>query len=221
MPLVKVKNQQGGDAGEVTLNDDVFSAKLRQNGNVAEAVLAELARRRRGTASTKTRAEVRGGGRKPWQQKGTNRARHGSIRSPIWRGGGVTFGPRPRSYAYSPPKKFMANALSQALTVRLEEGKISVVDKLELAEPKTKEAAKILDDMKVEGKVLVAVDEPGDGLTKSFRNLRGVRVVRWDSFGIHDLLSHNNLLITAEAMKRLEQRILKTKAGRKSAKGEN
>ncbi len=178
----------------------------KQNENVVHAALTwYLASQRRGTHSTKTRAEVRGGGIKPWRQKGTGRARAGSIRSPLWRKGGVTFGPKPRNYGYSFPKKMRKLAIKIALSDKVKENKIKVVDELKLSEAKTKAAAKLLKDMAVSGKVLFVLGKENEIFVKSSRNLKGVKTLNAKEINIYELLLADWVVIEKSAIPLLEE----------------
>jgi large subunit ribosomal protein L4 len=168
-----------------------------------QAVVRQLANNRQGTANTKTRAEVRGGGRKPYRQKGTGRARQGSIRANQWDGGGIVFGPKPRSYAQEMPRKQRRMALRSALSVKAQEGRIVVLDNLEFAEPKTSEFVGILADAGIEGTVLVVLENHNINAEKSARNLFGVRVILSRNLNIRDLLSHEWLLLTKAAVEQM------------------
>jgi large subunit ribosomal protein L4 len=205
MPQVALYNIHGEQVGEVELSKDVFGLPVH-NSVLHGAVVKHLAGRRRGTHDTKTRSEVRGGGRKPWRQKGTGRARHGSIRSPIWRGGGIVFGPHPRDYSYSLPKKVRRLALKSALSSKVEEGKIMVLDELKLPGPRTKEMLKILDSLRIEGPLLLVLASQDENILKSARNLPGVKTVIVDGLSTYDLLAYDMLLITEDALVRLEAR---------------
>ena len=207
MPTVSVLNDQGQPSGSLELNDSVFARKGGP-GVVHQAMVQELANKRQGTASTKTRAEVRGGGRKPWRQKGTGRARHGSIRSPIWTHGGVAHGPHPRSYRIEMPKKQKRVAMMRALSARLEDGELSVVESLALSEPKTKAAVAILRDLGLnaeETKLLLLIGETDDGLHRATNNLPKVRLRVAPNVGILDVLWADRILCTPDALKRLEE----------------
>jgi large subunit ribosomal protein L4 len=177
-----------------------------------QVVVAGLAALRSGTHSTKTRAEVAGGGRKPWRQKGTGRARHGSIRSPIWTGGGVAHGPKPRSYEMRVNKKMTRVALRGALTDSLQSGKVAVVDRLSFDEPKTKDAIEVLRALELQGKILLVLDEPSSAVERSFRNLPYVKVTFARSLSVYDLLSADRVLFTDAALDALE--------GKEPAEGE-
>jgi large subunit ribosomal protein L4 len=166
----------------------------------------QLANRRAGSASTKSKGLVRGGGKKPWRQKGTGRARSGSIRSPIWVGGGTTFGPVPRDYSYRLPRTARREALLSALSLKNRDGKIIVVDKFELEEAKTRIMVKALAELKVESAVIV-ISQPDVKIERSARNLSKVKVLRVDGINVYDLLRHDYLIFTQEALQRLEERL--------------
>ncbi|MCK4776816.1 MAG: 50S ribosomal protein L4, partial [Actinomycetia bacterium] len=159
----------------------VLLEKEEKSGLVHEVVRSILAAKRSGTSSTLTRSEVKGGGRKPWRQKGTGRARAGTIRSPLWKGGGITFGPKPRSYSFSIPKKAKRISLKSAISYKARNNQLVILDKLKFDKPKTKEAKTILDSMKIEGKITLIVTREEINLEKSFRNLSGIEVVFADS----------------------------------------
>jgi large subunit ribosomal protein L4 len=160
---------------------------------------------RRGTASTKTRAEVRGGGRKPWRQKGTGRARHGSIRSPIWRGGGVVFGPKPRNYRYLLPKKVRRAATRSALTSKLKQDQLIILDELRLEVPKTKEIVRVLTNLGIRGKALLVSGGPDVNLYKSSRNIPGIKSVPAGQINVLDILQHERLVMTKDAVEKIEE----------------
>ncbi|MGQ9496868.1 MAG: 50S ribosomal protein L4 [Desulfotomaculales bacterium] len=204
MPKVAVYNTQGEQVGEIDLKDEIFGAPVN------EAVLHEVmvmyqANRRRGTHDTKTRAEVAGGGRKPWRQKGTGRARHGSIRSPIWRGGGIVFGPHPRDYGYQVPKKVRRLALKSALSSRVRDGKLVVLDRLELDAPRTKEMVRILDNLKIKDGALVVTGERNENVARSARNLPGVMSTEASVLNAYDVLRHGTVVMTRDAVARVEE----------------
>ncbi len=204
MPTVEIYNDQGEQVGELKLSETVFAAPVNE-GLLYDVTRMQLSNRRLGTANTKTRAEVRGGGRKPWRQKGTGRARHGSIRSPIWEGGGVVFGPKPRSYRYSLPRKAKRAALRSALTARLQENALTVLDKLELPEPKTREMAKILQNLNAGGKVLLVTAEPDSVIYRSSRNIPGLKTALAAQINVLDLLDCDRIVITRDAVARVEE----------------
>jgi large subunit ribosomal protein L4 len=196
---------------KVKLDDVAFGARF--NGPlVHESVRAELNARRQGTASTKTRAEVRGGGAKPWRQKGTGRARAGSSRSPIWTGGGTTFGPKPRNYTFKVNRKERRAALRSALSVHAERGTIAVLDPAPFTEPSTKQAAELIGDWAAGGSVLVVLNEEQVDVALSFRNLRRVSVLPSDEVGVADLVGAASLLVSEEALDELTRRAKGDKA---------
>jgi large subunit ribosomal protein L4 len=204
MPTVEVYNVQGEQVGELELSPEIFEAEVNEK-LLFDVVQMLLAARRRGTASTKTRAEVRGGGRKPWRQKGTGRARHGSIRSPIWTGGGITFGPSPRKYRYLLPKKMRRAALRSALTSRLADKGITVLNELKLTAPKTKEIVQILNNLGLGGSVLLVTGEADSNIYKSARNIPGVDTAVAGMLNVLDILNHDALLLTKDAVARIEE----------------
>ena len=187
------------------LDESVFGVKTRPH-LLHQAVVMQLANRRAGTAATKSKGFVRGGGKKPWRQKGTGRARAGSIRSPIWVGGGTTFGPQPRDYSYRLPRTARREALLSALSLKNREGKIIVADKFELEEPKTKLMAKALAELKVES-ALIVVAQHDAKIERSARNLPKVKVLRVDGINVYDLMRYDHLILTQEALQRLEERM--------------
>ncbi|HHX51382.1 MAG TPA: 50S ribosomal protein L4 [Clostridia bacterium] len=204
MPKVAVYNTEGQEIGELELSDRVFGAKINP-AVMHSVVVMQMANRRRGTASTKTRAEVRGGGRKPWRQKGTGRARVGSIRSPLWRTGGITFGPKPRNFRYRVPKKVRQLALKSALSAKVKEGNLIVLDNLAFAEPKTKAMVQILNSLKVNRKALVVTADANNNVQKSARNIPGILPLEASGLNVYDLLKHDHLIMTKEAVARVEE----------------
>jgi large subunit ribosomal protein L4 len=203
MPTIPVINIQGSQVGEIALNEAIFGAKVNK-ALLHEAVTMQLASRRLGTAAVKNRAVVSGGGRKPWRQKGTGQARHGSKRSPIWKGGGVVFGPTPRSYAYSLPKKARRQALCAALSAKVESGELIVVEGLTLTEPKTKVMVDILSKIKAE-KPLIVTEAVDTNVSKSARNIPGVAIMASEGINVYDILAHNHLVLTKEAVGKVEE----------------
>ncbi|MHB8171530.1 MAG: 50S ribosomal protein L4 [Thermincolia bacterium] len=204
MPKVAIYNINGQQVGDIELKEEIFG--IEPNKHVLhQAVVLQLASQRQGTASTKTRAEVRGGGRKPWRQKGTGRARHGSIRSPIWTGGGITFGPKPRKYGFSIPKKVRRLALKSALSSKVLAGELVIIDELSMEQPKTKDMVKILDNLKVAEKALVVTAEPNENIERSARNIPGVTPMSANGLNVYDILKHGKLVITKEAVARVEE----------------
>jgi large subunit ribosomal protein L4 len=204
MPKVAVYNMNGEQTGEVDLSSEIFGIPVHRQA-LHDAVVMQLAGMRQGTHDTKTRGEVRGGGRKPWRQKGTGRARHGSIRSPIWRGGGIVFGPHPREYGYSIPKKVRRLALKSALSSKVEAGSILILDELTFPNPKTKDMIKVLDNLKVNNKALVVTADGDEMVTRSARNIPGVKPMAVKGLNVYDLLAHPTLVITRDAVVRVEE----------------
>jgi large subunit ribosomal protein L4 len=205
-PKVPVINTENETVREIQLSPRVFAGHVNDH-LVYEAVRHYRAGARRGTHKTKTRGEVAGSGRKPWRQKGTGRARVGEARTPLWRHGGTVFGPRPRDYSYSMPKKARAAALRSALTQRLQEGALKVVEGFGLEEPKTRLLRSLLVNLGVEGKAVIVDHEPADELVLSGRNLPGVRVVADTHLTAYDALDCVHLLLSQEAVEKLEERL--------------
>jgi large subunit ribosomal protein L4 len=188
-----------------TLKEEIFGAKTRPH-LLHQAVVMQLANRRAGTASTKSKGFVSGGGKKPWRQKGTGRARAGSIRSPIWVGGGTTFGPQPRDYSYRMPRKARREALLSALSLKNRDGKIIVVDKFELEAAKTKLMVKALADLSVQSALMV-IAASDERIERSARNLPKVKVLRVEGLNVYDLMRYEHLILTDAALKLLEERL--------------
>ena len=204
MPKVDVYNMQGKKVSDVELNEAVFG--IEPNENIVHSVLVNyLANQRQGTQSTKTRAEVRGGGRKPWRQKGTGRARQGSIRAPQWIKGGIALGPKPRSYSYRINKKEKQLAIKSLLSAKVLDNELTVVDKLEVKEPKTNVMVKALTDLKVEGKTLIILAEKNENVLLSSRNIEGVKTIELNTINVFDLLNCNKLVLPLETVKKLEE----------------
>ncbi len=203
MANVAVMNMNGENVGTIELNDAIFG--IEANEHVMHlAVVQYLANQRQGTQSAKTRAEVRGGGRKPWRQKGTGRARQGSTRSPQWTGGGVVFAPKPRSYSFKLNKKVKRLALQSALSTKVAENKIIVLDELNLGEIKTKEMAKVLNNIKC-GKALIVMDGSNKNVMLSARNIPEVKTASVNTINVYDLLKYNTLVVTKEAVAKIEE----------------
>ena len=204
MPKVDVYDMKGKKVSDVELAESVFG--IEPNEAIVHSVLVNyLANQRQGTQSTKTRAEVRGGGRKPWRQKGTGRARQGSIRAPQWVKGGIALGPKPRSYKYTVNKKERRLAIKSLLSSKVLEKELTVVDKLELAEIKTKTMVKALADLKVEGKTLIVLPENNKNVLMSARNIEGVKTITLNNINVFDLLKYNNLVLPLETVKKIEE----------------
>lgn len=204
MPKVALYNTAGEQVGDVELSDAVFGIEPNRHV-VHDAVLMQRASLRAGTHKTKGRSEVRGGGRKPWRQKGTGRARQGSIRSPQWKGGGVVFGPTPRSYAYKLPKKVRRLAIKSVLSAKVADNEIIVLDQLTMDAPKTKQFAEVLKNLKVERKALVVAAEYDDNVALSARNIPGIKFVPAEGINVLDVVSHDKLIITKDAVQKVEE----------------
>ena len=203
MLKVDVLDMKGKKVKDIELNENVFGVDV--NDIVVHTALVNyLANQRQGTGSTKTRAEVRGGGRKPWRQKGTGRARQGSIRAPQWMKGGIALGPKPRSYKYAIPKKMRKLALKSVLTSKVEDKELIVVDKLELKEIKTKEMVKVLNNLNTK-KALIVLSEKNLNVQASARNIENVKTTLVNTINVFDLLKYDNLVITEDAIKKLEE----------------
>lgn len=204
MPKIDVYDIKGKKVSDLELADSVFG--IEPNENIVHEVLVNyLANQRQGTQSTKTRAEVSGGGKKPWRQKGTGRARQGSIRAPQWIKGGIALGPKPRSYKYSVNKKERRLAIRSILSSKVLEKELTVVDKLELKEIKTKTMVKALADLKVEGKTLIVVPENNKNVLMSSRNIEGVKTITANNINVFDLLKYTNLILPVDTVKKLEE----------------
>ena len=204
MPKIDVYNMEGKKVSDVELNDNVFG--IEPNEAIVHSVLVNyLANQRQGTQSTKTRSEVSGGGRKPWRQKGTGRARQGSIRAPQWIKGGIALGPKPRSYKYTVNKKEKRLAIKSVLSSKVLEKELTVVNEIKLKEIKTKEMQKALNNLKVEGKTLILLPEKNETVQKSARNIEGVKTTLVNTINVYDLLKYKNLVITLDTVKKLEE----------------
>src|SRR5574344_1821535 len=200
MPKIDVYDIEGKKVKEVELNDSIFG--IEPNEAIVHSVLINyLANQRQGTQSTKTRAEVRGGGKKPWRQKGTGRARQGSIRAPQWIKGGIALGPKPRSYKYTVNKKERQLAIKSVLSSKVLENNLVVVDTLDLKEIKTKEMVKALNNLKVEGKALILLPTKNENVQKSARNIEGVKTTLVNTINVYDLLKYGKLVITLDTVK--------------------
>jgi large subunit ribosomal protein L4 len=207
MASVDVINQKGEKVNSIELDDSVFNAEIRDT-LVQRVIVWQLAKRRSGTASTKTRGEISGGGKKPWRQKGTGRARAGTNRSPIWVGGGTIFGPKPRSYAFSLPKKMRKAALRSVLTAKLKDDQLTVIDKIELDAPKTKVFVDIMKTMGLEAKkILFVTAEKDETLLRSSRNLYQVLVLPIEGLNVYDLLRFDRLVVLEAAVPRIHERL--------------
>lgn len=204
MPKVDVYNIEGKKVSDVELNEDIFG--IEPNEDIVHSVLVNyLANQRQGTGSTKTRTEVSGGGKKPWRQKGTGRARQGSIRAPQWIKGGIALGPKPRSYTYRVNKKEKRLAIKSVLSSKVLENQLVVIDKLPFKEIKTKQMVNVLEKNKVEGKALIMLPEKNEAVQKSARNIEGVKTTLVNTINVYDLLKYNKLVITLDTVKKLEE----------------
>lgn len=204
MPKIDVLDINGKVVEQMELSEELFAAKINEHC-VYEAVKNHLANKRQGTQCTKTRAEVRGGGRKPWRQKGTGRARQGSIRSVQWVGGGVAFAPKPRDYSYSLPKKVRRLAMKSALSSKLQDNEIIVLDALSLEAPKTKEMVNTFKNLNAAKKVLVVTAENDANIVKSVRNIEGANVCHVSTLNVYDILNCDSFIITTDAVKKVEE----------------
>ena len=204
MPKVNVYNIEGKKVSDIDLKEEIFG--IEPNEAIIHSVLVNyLANQRQGTQSTKTRSEVSGGGRKPWRQKGTGRARQGSIRAPQWIKGGIALGPKPRSYKYTVNKKERRLAVKSMLSMKVLEQSLVVVDKLAFDEIKTKNMVNALNSLKVTGKTLVMLPEKDENVQKSTRNIEGVKTTLVNTINVYDLLKYNNLVVTLDTVKKLEE----------------
>lgn len=206
MAVCEILNTQAEKVGEIELNDSVFNIEVN-TGILHEVVCMQRANRRSGNACTKTRGEVRGGGAKPWRQKGTGRARSGSRTSPVWRGGGTVFGPKPRDYSYSMPKKVKRLALRMALSARNQEGNMVVVDKFEMPEIKTKNFVQVMNKFQFDN-CLVITEGIDDQISLSSRNAVGYKVLPVEGLNVYDILKHSKLMVIQSSLAKIEERVL-------------
>lgn len=204
MLKVAVHNQEGANVNEIELNEAVFGIEPHKQA-MFDMVLLQRASIRQGTHDTKGRSEVRGGGRKPWRQKGTGRARQGSIRAPQWRGGGTVFGPTPRKYGFKLNKKVARLALKSALSCKVADNEFVVLDKIGFAAPKTKDMIKVLENLNVKGKTLLVMDEIDENVRLSARNIPGVMVLDSHGINVYDILNSNNMIVTEAAVRVIEE----------------
>ncbi len=203
MASVAVYNMEGAQVGTIELSDSIFAVPVNEH-LIHQAVVAQLANKRQGTQKAKTRAEVSGGGRKPWRQKGTGHARQGSTRAPQWKGGGVVFAPTPRDYSVKVNKKEKRAALKSALTAKVNENKFIVLDELQLAEIKTKAMKAVLDNLKVE-KALIVTKDVDSVVVKSAHNLPKVKTAATQSISVYDILKYDTMVVTKEAVAAIEE----------------
>lgn len=204
MPTLTLYNQSGSEVGDIEMADHVFGIEPHEHV-MHEAVVMEQASKRQGTHATKNRSAVSGGGKKPWRQKGTGRARHGSTRSPIWVGGGTTFGPAPRSYSYKLPKKVRKLAMKSAVSSKVKDDEVVVLDQLDLEVPKTKEFVNILENLSIDHKALVVTDSYDEAVFLSARNIPGVSVVTSARLNVLDVLYHDKVVFTKAAAENVEE----------------
>jgi large subunit ribosomal protein L4 len=205
MPLVKIYSTGKKKVGDLELDERVFNAEIKDY-LLHDVVRMQLAKRRAGTASTRKRSEVRGGGRKPYRQKGTGRSRAGSIRSPLWKGGGVIFGPTPRDFGFSVPKKVRKQALRMALSARAAEGKLLILNQFQLKEIKTKSFLEILNRLGME-KALIVIGGENINLERSAGNVPGVKVLRVEGLNVYDILNHEHLILVRDAVEKIQERL--------------
>jgi large subunit ribosomal protein L4 len=204
MPKVDLYNMKGETVGEIELSDNIFGIDVNENA-MHLAVQNQLANKRQGTQSTKTKSEVSGGGKKPYRQKGTGRARHGSTRSAQWTKGGIVLGPKPRSYSYTLPKKLKRLALKSALTSKVNGNDLLVLDQLNFDAIKTKQMVNVLDALKVDSSVLVVLDSKNETVEKSARNIPGVKTALVNTINVFDILKYDKFIITKDAVEKVEE----------------
>lgn len=204
MPKVALYNINGEQIGDIDLMDSIFGIDVNVDA-MHQVVKMLLANKRQGTQSALTRAEVRGGGRKPWRQKGTGRARHGSTRSPQWTHGGVVFAPKPRSYRYSIPKKIRRIAMKSALTTKVNENNIIVLDEINFEAPKTKQIVNMLENLKVDSKALIVLAEKNENVEKSARNISNINTSLVNTLNVYDILKYDKFIVTKAAVEKIEE----------------
>lgn len=204
MAEIEIISKENKSVGKVDLPDDIFGVDVKK-GLLHEVVRNYLANRRQGSTATKTRGLVSGGGKKPYRQKGTGRARAGSNRSPLWRGGGTVFGPQPRDYSYKLPKKMKWAALSSALSVKFSDEEVVVIDEIKVSETKTREVRELLDGLSLRNNVLIIVPAKSETLERAARNLPGVRISRVSELNVYTVLAHEKLLITRDAVEKMKE----------------
>ena len=204
MPNVALYNISGKQVGEIELNENIFGVDVNVEA-MQQVVKMYLANQRQGTQSALTRAEVSGGGIKPWRQKGTGRARHGSIRSPQWKKGGIVFAPKPRSYRYTVPKKIKRIAMKSALSSKANENSIVVIEELNFDAPKTKQVVSLLENLKIDSKTLIVLADNNENVVKSSRNIEGVKATFVNTLNVYDILKYDKFVITKDAVKKVEE----------------
>jgi len=206
MSVLSVYDIEKNKVSEIEISDSVFGVPVKEH-LISDVIKMQLASRRQGTASTKRRSEVRGGGKKPWRQKGTGRARVGTIRSPLWRGGGIVFGPRPRDYSFSIPKKVKKAALKSALSMKVMEDKLFILRDFPMDEIKTKRFKEVLDRFELKS-VLFVLDKSDDVLEKSSRNIKEVKMMRSEGINVYDLIKYDNLILLEPSVQMIERALL-------------
>jgi len=204
MPKVDLYNINGDVVGDIQLNDNIFGVEINKDA-IHQAVINQLANRRQGTQSTKTKSEVRGGGAKPWRQKGTGRARQGSIRSAQWIKGGIVLGPKPRSYRYTIPKKLKRLALKSALSTKVNDNEIMVLDKISFDSIKTKQMAGVLKNLKVDSSALLVLSGKDENVEKSARNIPGIKTALVNTINVFDIMKYDKFIITRDAVEKVEE----------------
>ncbi len=204
MSTVEVKNIKNEKVGEIELNDEIFNLEVKDY-LLHDVVRMQRAAKRAGTACTKTRSEVRGSGAKPWRQKGTGRARSGTRRSPIWRGGGVAFGPKPRDYSFKLNRKVKKQAVAMAMSARLQEGNLVVLDDFTMDQIKTRDFVEVMNTLALDT-ALIVVEDSNENLTKSSRNVNGFKVLNTEGLNVYDILLHSKLVLLQPAITSLEER---------------
>ena len=204
MPTIKIFKQDGSSAGTMELDESVFGVEYNE-AVIHQAVVAQMANARQGTKSTLTRTVGRGGGKKPWRQKGTGHARQGSIRAPQWKGGGVVFAPKPRSFRKKVNKLVRINAITSALSAKVADGSLIIVDKLDI-EPKTKNMVAVLDALKINSRVLLVLPEGSDNALRASRNIQNVRTAACEQLGVYDIVANTVMLVTVDAIKAIERK---------------
>lgn len=204
MPKVSTYDIKGKKVGEIELSDDIFAVEV-STSSMHQVIVAQLANKRQGTQSALTRGEVRGGGKKPWRQKGTGRARVGSSRNPVWRHGGVAFAPKPRDYRKNVNKKMRRLAIKSALTCKLADKQIFILEDMKIPQPKTKEMVKVLSALKIDGKAMIITNEVNSDVVRASSNIKGVITAVSTSINVYDIMNHDSLIITRSAVESIQE----------------